>query len=121
MRTASAIVLGAFFIVAGINHFWHPRPYERIVPPQFGNAKLLVQISGAAEILGGALALFPATRTVAAWWLIALLVAVFPANVYMAQHAAAFSRMASPALLWLRLPLQFVLLAWVWWTCRGKP
>lgn len=117
VKTASLAALGLFFIVAGANHFWHPKWYERIVPPSFPSPALLVQISGAAEIAGGIGVLIPALRVYAAIGLIVLLIAVFPANVYMAQHAQLFSRVASPALLWIRLPLQALLIAWVWWTC----
>lgn len=117
IRTAFVVLLALFFIAAGANHFWHPRWYERIVPPWLPAPALLVQISGAAEIAGGIGVLFPAARLYAGIGLIALLVAVFPANVYMAQHAQLFARLASAPLLWLRLPLQAVLVAWVWWTC----
>ena len=117
LKTVSAVVLALFFIVAGANHFWHPKWYERIVPPSLPSPALLVQISGAAEIAGGVGVLVPALRLYAGIGLVLLLIAVFPANVYMAQHAQAFSRVASPALLWIRLPLQAALIAWVWWTC----
>jgi uncharacterized membrane protein len=74
---------------------------------------VMVEISGAAEIMLGVLLLVPATRAVAAWGLIALLVAVFPANVQMALHPETFPEF-SPRSLWLRLPLQAVLIAWAW-------
>ena len=73
----------------------------------------LVAISGYAEVVFGALALLPRWKRLTRWGLIALLLAVFPANVHMAVHAKRYPRIPS-WLLWIRLPLQFVLIAWVW-------
>jgi uncharacterized membrane protein len=105
-------LVGALFVVAGLAHFRSPRAYESIVPPGFGNPHDLVVVSGVCEILGGVGAMLPPTRRVAGWGLILLLLAVFPANVYMAFESDKFK--AIPTwLLYGRLPLQFVLLAWV--------
>ena len=79
----SRTALAAFFSSAGILHFVRPRPYEAIVPPPFPK-KESVAISGVAEIVGGLAVLHPATRRAGRWGLIALLLAVFPANVWMA-------------------------------------
>jgi uncharacterized membrane protein len=116
-KTVAAVVLGAFFVAAGANHFVHPDVYQRIVPPSLPNPALLVVISGAAEIAGGAGILIRATRSAAGIGLIALLLAVFPANVYMAQHPELYRNIASAATLDVRLPFQAVLIAWVWWVC----
>jgi uncharacterized membrane protein len=79
----------------------------------------LVYISGVAEILGGVGVLIPAVRPWAGLWLIALLIAVFPANIYMAVGPKRAALGVAPVWLWLRLPLQLVLIAWVWWATRA--
>ncbi len=117
MKTLSLWLIAATFIGAGVMHFVRPRPFVEIVPPFLPNALLLVYLSGAAEILGGIGVLVPSLRVWAGWGLIALLVAVFPANIYMALAPAKFG--IAPVWLWLRLPLQFVLIAWVWWATRA--
>jgi uncharacterized membrane protein len=94
-------------------HFVKPRDYQRIIPPGFPDPHLLVAISGFCEIAGGLGLLVPPRRRPAGWGLIALLLAVFPANVYMAISPQKFPTI--PAwLLWARLPLQGVLIAWVY-------
>ena len=101
------------FIVAGINHFLHPHFYERIVPPGFPSPQFLVLVSGLAEIAGGLGVLMGRLRRRAGWGLLVLLILIFPANIYMALHPQRFE--ISPWILWTRLPLQVVLMAWVWW------
>jgi len=110
---------GVLFIAAGMLHFLRPAMYQQIVPPQLGHQALLVAISGAAEIAGGVGLLIPATRRAAAYGLIALLVAVFPANVYMATDGARFAKIAPQWALYARLPLQLVVIAWMW-SLRGE-
>jgi len=121
--TAAQRGLAAFFTAAGIMHFVVPRRYEAIVPPYIPYHREVVAISGAAEVAGGLAVIPPATRRpFARWWLIALLVAVFPANVHMALHpeqvrgldAARIPRWA----LWARLPLQPLMVWWVWRATR---
>jgi uncharacterized membrane protein len=114
LRIFSCYVLALLFIGAGLTHFLAPAKFEDIVPPYLPAPQLLVYLSGAAEIAGGGGLLLPATRRWASWGLIALLVAVFPANVYMLQTHGAGLPVPLWAL-WLRLPLQLVLIAWVWW------
>ncbi len=114
-RRVALILLAVFFIAAGINHFLHPAFYVRIVPPWLPAHALLVQISGGCEILGGMGVLVPRLRRYAAIGLIALLVAVFPANVQMAQHPELYADIGSAPLLYIRVPLQIVMIAWVWW------
>jgi uncharacterized membrane protein len=114
-RTRSASALGLFFVAAGVNHFVAPRAYRKIVPPGFGDPGLLVAVSGVAEIAGGLAALVPATRRASGWGLMALLVAVFPANIHMARHPEAVPGLRVPrVLLWLRLPLQPLMVWWAW-------
>jgi uncharacterized membrane protein len=116
MKTISLGLLALIFVAAGVLHFVKPRLFAAIVPPLLPAPLLLVYLSGAAEILGGLGVLVPGLRVWAGWWLIALLLAVFPANVYMALEAEKFG--IAPVWLWLRLPLQFVLIAWVWWATQ---
>jgi len=106
------LLLGAFFLAAGSLHFLKPKPYVAIVPDALPRKRELVYASGVAEIAGGSGVLAPPTRRAAGWWLIATLVAVFPANVNMAVNAERF-RVSEP-LLWARLPVQALLIAWVW-------
>lgn len=116
MKLLSIGLIALMFVGAGVMHFVKPKLFEAIVPPFLPAPLLLVYLSGAAEVLGGLGVLVPGLRVWAGWWLIALLVAVFPANIYMALEAEKFG--ISPALLWLRLPLQLVLIAWVWWATQ---
>src|ERR1043165_3527158 len=109
----SRAVLGLSFFVTGVLHFLRPRVYEAIMPRYLPAHRELVYASGVAEIAGGAGVLHPRTRRSAGLWLIATLVAIFPANVEMAVHAERFRRIPKP-LLWARLPLQGALIAWVW-------
>ena len=85
MRALRALV-GPLFVVAGALHFTRTRWYEAIMPDYLPAHRALVYASGAAEIAGGAGLMVPAARRAAGWWLIATLVAIFPANVWMAQH-----------------------------------
>lgn len=115
-QTAARWVLALFMIVAGVNHFLAPEIYLGMMPVWLPAKEVANLISGAAEIAGGIGLLIPCLRRAAAWGLITLLVAVFPANVHVALqgHMVGFES-ASPALLWLRLPFQAVFIAWVWW------
>ena len=106
-------LFGFLFIVAGISHFRFSGVYMRIVPPLLPYPKLIVQVSGAIEIFLGLLLFVPAWTRLAAWGLIALLIAVFPANIFMTMHPERFAQV--PVwLLWGRLPLQGLLIAWAW-------
>jgi uncharacterized membrane protein len=111
-RTLAAIL----FLGAGTWHFVHPEFYRKIVPPGFPSPKALVAISGVCEIAGGLGLLASRLRRLAGWGLIALLIAVFPANIYMVIDPKRTADATIPLwALWLRLPLQGVLIAWVWW------
>jgi uncharacterized membrane protein len=112
-------VFGAAFIIAGANHFVMTAFYVSIVPPYLPWPLALVIISGLAEIGLGALLLFQRWSALAAWGLIALLIAVFPANLHMALHSYLYP-WAPVAALWLRLPLQAVLIAWAYWHTRPE-
>jgi uncharacterized membrane protein len=113
--TVGRVLLAAIMIVAGILHFVIPKGYVRMIPRALPQPLLLVYISGVAEIAGGAGLLVPQVSRAAAWGLIALLVAVFPANINMAVNRIGLTK-APPKMwmLWARLPLQFLLIYWAW-------
>lgn len=120
-------VMGFLYVLAGVMHFVAPKVYARIVPPQFPRPVLLVYLSGIAEVVLGIGVVIRRTRRPSAWGLIALLLAVFPANVHMARSgmipeavpdwADGIARVA----LWARLPFQVVLMLWAWWYTRVTP
>jgi len=106
-------ILAILFIAAGLAHLLFTPLFAAIVPAWVPAPTLLVQLSGAAEILGGIGLLVPLTQRAAAWGLVLLLVSVLPANLNMALHASRWPSV--PAwLLWLRLPLQIPLIGWAW-------
>lgn len=117
---AGRVILGLIFILAGTLHFIIPDAYLRIMPPTLPAPLLLIDISGAAEILGGIGLLVPFTRHLAAWGLIALLIAVWPANIYTAVAHLPLPVMAGESWMqWLRVPLQLPLIYWAWRYTRG--
>ena len=113
--TWSRRLLAVVFGTAGALHFLRPGMYEQIMPEYLPARHELVLASGAAEIAGAVMVVFPRTRWLGGLWLAATLVAVFPANVHMAVHPDRYPSLA-PVLLWGRLPLQGLL---VWWTLRA--
>jgi uncharacterized membrane protein len=117
----AVVVAAVFYIAARSLHFIRPEPYLRIMPPYIPSHVSLVRISGACEILGGLGLLVPATRRPAAWGLVALLIAVFPANLYMAMHPVdAGAASIVPVVRWGRLPLQALLIWWLMWCTRPR-
>jgi len=103
------LLVGPLFVLAGSLHFTHTRFYVRIMPPYLPAHRALVYASGIAEIAGGAALLHPRSRRAAGWWLIATLVAIFPANVHMALHPGEYEDVpGGRAALWARLPFQGV-------------
>ncbi len=112
-------LLAAFVISAGVGHFLWPEPFVRIVPDYLPNPLLLVYVSGFFEILGGIGLLIPKVARWAAWGLIALFIAVLPANVYMAMNNIPLGDTIVPNyVLWARLPAQLLLILWAWWYTR---
>lgn len=117
-------VMGVVYIFAGVMHFVAPKAYVQIIPPVFPRPLELVYLSGVAEIVLGIGVLIPQTRRRAAWGLVLLLLAIFPANVYMAtsdvviEGAPEFIQNPSETARWARLPLQAVLILWAWWYTR---
>jgi uncharacterized membrane protein len=112
---AGRVALAILFVIAGVMHFIIPQPYLRIMPPWLPAPSTLINMSGAAEILGGFGLLLPATRRLAAWGLVALLIAVLPANIYTATAHLPLPGLAGKG--WLqgaRIPLQAPLIYWAW-------
>jgi uncharacterized membrane protein len=110
-------LLAIFFISAGVNHFVNPGFYLKIMPPYLPWHLALIYISGLAELVLGIILPIPKLRILAGWGIIALLIAVFPANIHMALNPELFSDI-NPIALWIRLPLQGVLIAWAYWYTR---
>ena len=104
-------------------HFVIPRSYEAIMPPYVPRHREAVAVSGAAEIAGGLIVLHPRSRRFAGLWLVALLTAVFPANVHMALHPDQIRGLDLDRVprwaLWARLPLQPLVMLWAWRATRG--
>ena len=112
------ILFAAIFIIAGPLHFVYTPIYMRAMPPYLPAHRLLVLVSGVFEFLGGVGLLYPPTRRYAAWGLVALLIAVEPANLQMAVDHARWRSFPEWAL-WLRVPLQLPLIWWAWLCGRG--
>jgi uncharacterized membrane protein len=114
---AMKVLMAMLYIAAGINHFLNPQLYLRIMPPYLPWPMFLQYLAGFFEIVFGVLLLFPKYTRLAAWGVIVLLIAVYPANIHMAVNSHLYPDW--PAwLYWVRLPLQFVLIAWAWWYTR---
>jgi len=120
MPRLSLIIISLFFAVGGIAHFVSMDSFIKIMPDYMGYHKELVIISGVFEILGAIGILIPRTRKFAGYGLILLSIAVFPANINMALHADKFADI-SQTLLYIRLPLQLVIIGFIWWAIRPRP
>ena len=114
IRLLSIIIMSIFYVSVGVNHFTIPEWFLQIVPPRLPYKLELVYISGFLEIILGVMFLIPATRFYAAWGLILLLIAVYPANIYLAQTNGAAMN-TTPLVAWGRLPFQFVFIALAYW------
>jgi uncharacterized membrane protein len=122
MRVALRWLLGGLMVLAGINHFLDPGVYAAMIPKALPAPFALVYVSGVAEVVVGAGLLVPATQRLAAWGLVAVLVAVFPANINMAVNRLPLGDTVLPEwALWARLPLQFLLIFWAWRYTRPLP
>ena len=120
LRQGLKYLMAAFYVLAGVNHFLNPAVYLKIMPPYLPWHRALVEVSGVCEIALGVLLLVPRFTRWAAWGLIALLIAVFPANLHMAIHPELYPEIPAAAL-WARLPLQAVLIAWAYVYTRPEP
>lgn len=120
LKRFALILLALFFVVAGANHFINPDFYLRMMPPWLPAHEALNDVSGFFEVLGGVGVLIPATRRYAGWGLVALLVAIFPANIHMAMNPGDFPELSKP-ILYSRLPFQLAFIGWVYWaTIAGR-
>lgn len=110
-------VMAILYAFAGFNHLLNPDFYIAIMPPGLPNPEWLNLLSGLAEIVLGVFILEPRVRVYAAWGIIALLIAVFPANVYVALENVGFDGpgTGNPAFNWIRLPFQGLFAVWAWW------
>lgn len=114
MKRAGLYLMAAFYAAAGVNHFVNPGFYLKVMPPYLPAPELLNWLSGAIEIALALLLLIPRTRRLAAFGIIALLVAIFPVHVYMWQARDGAFADYDRTLLLLRMPFQLVFLAWAW-------
>lgn len=117
VKTISMYLMGILYILAGVNHFLMPEVYIAIMPPYMEWHKELVFLSGLIEIALGALLFLPQYRKIASWGIILLLIAVFPANIYLAQTNGEPLGISAAAA-WGRLPIQALLILWAWWYTR---
>ena len=113
MKNLLLYVMAIVYVAAGLNHFINPKFYTRIMPPWLPHPLMLVNISGVCEIAFALLLIPAATRTIGAWLIILLLIAVFPANIQMSVNYWKYHNPYFWVTL-LRLPLQFVLIWWAW-------
>jgi uncharacterized membrane protein len=114
------ILLGVFMILAGVRHFTHPDFYLQLMPPYIPAHKLMVDLSGVAEVVLGIGLLVPHAMIsrLSAWGIIALLIAIFPANIHVYLHREEIFPDVPAALHLIRLPLQGLLILWAWWFTR---
>jgi uncharacterized membrane protein len=119
MRDIFKWLFGTLFALAGANHFIHTDFYVSIMPAYLPWPMALVFVSGAMEMVLGVSLFFRQVEKLAAWGAIALIIAVTPANIQMAIHPELYPAY-SPSVLWARLPLQFVLIAWAFWFTRPR-
>jgi len=119
LKTILKYLLVVFFVGAGVYHFVNPDFYIRIMPPYLPWHRELVYLSGIFEVVLGVMVLIPRYLRLAGWGLIALLIAVYPANIHMAVNSHLYPEVPASFHL-IRLPLQFVFIAWVWWVCLSK-
>jgi uncharacterized membrane protein len=114
LRRAARMLLAVLLVGQGINHFVMTDTFVRMIPPWLPWPRLLVHLSGVAELGLGLLLSSPRTRRLAVLGIVSLFVAIFPANLHMALHPEEWPELPEAAL-WARLPLQGVLIAWAWW------
>ena len=120
-KTILCWLLGVFYAAAGVMHFIKPDAYLPMMPPYLPLHLELIYLSGVAEIVGGVGVLLPRWRSAAGLWVIAVLIAVFPANLHMALNWISPPGLeASQTALWLRLPMQGVFIIWAWWATRPE-
>jgi uncharacterized membrane protein len=120
-KTVLLWTMGIFYVAAGVMHFVRPDFYAPMMPPYLPAHLALIYLSGLAEVVLGLAVLLPATRPLAAWGLILLLIAIFPANIHIALNNVPVFGAKEGAGIWnfVRLPVQGLLIAWAWWYTRS--
>ena len=112
------LLMAAFYVFAGVNHFLDPAFYLNIMPPYIPAHGAAVALSGVAELLLGAALLWPRSQRLAAWGIVAILIAFLPVHVHMLANSQLYPE-TSVLALWLRFPMQGTLVAWAYWYTRG--
>lgn len=124
LKRYSLWAMSAAYVLAGFNHLVHPQFYLAIMPPDLPSPEWLNLLSGLAEIVLGVYLLEPRVRSLAAWGIVALLIAVFPANLYVATQnlglPGGLPGTGNAVVNWLRLPIQALLIVWAWWYTRPE-
>ncbi|RKR85039.1 putative membrane protein [Mucilaginibacter gracilis] len=117
IKTTCLVIMIIAYIFAGANHFRSPDGYIKIIPPYLPYPQLLNMLAGVFEITFALMLIFPATRQLAAWGIILMLIAFMPVHIYMLQNAPMKmgGLTVTRAIALIRLPLQAVLIAWAWW------
>ncbi|MBW4890974.1 DoxX family protein [Mucilaginibacter sp. HMF5004] len=117
IKKTGLVILVLFYLLAGMNHFRMPGTYVRIIPSYLPNPALLNILSGICEIVFAVLYIFPATRQLAAWGIMAMLIAFLPVHIDMILHAPVMlgNFKVTPLIAWLRIPLQALFILWAWW------
>jgi uncharacterized membrane protein len=121
IKTNLRIMLSIGMVIIGVMHFVSPEPFVAIVPNGLPHPLAFVYGSGLIEVIAGAGLFFPAVSQISAWTLILLYVCVFPANWYQAVHNISVAGLPhDPPLIWLRIPMQALLIAWAYWLTRDE-
>ncbi len=115
LQTLSLYAIAAMFTAAGVAHFVKPDVFVPLVPSYLPAPKLLVYVSGVFEVLGGLGVLLSSVRVYAGWGLIAMLAVFLVVHIYMVRDPDGRFEALPTWMLWVRIPLQFVLMAWVYW------
>lgn len=113
MDQSGIYIMGSMYIFAGLMHFIKPKAYMKIMPKYIPYHLTMVYVSGICEMLFGTLLFSPQTQSIGAWGIIATLIAVFPANIYMLTSYKG-KRLWYKIALWLRLPIQLLLISWAY-------
>ncbi len=123
-KTPLMVLMSFLYIGIGFQHLMSPQMFVAIIPPDLPNPEWLNVLSGLAEIVLGVFLLEPRTRVLAAWGIIALLIAVFPANLYVAMENVGLPGgepgTGNAVANWVRIPFQALFLLWAWWYTRPE-
>jgi uncharacterized membrane protein len=118
IKTGFQYLLAVFFIFGGVMHFVNPEFYLPMMPPYIPAHEFMVMLSGVTEIVAGIMLAIPKTTKAGAWFIIAHLVIFFSVHIYMIQEAATEFSDVPLAALWIRIPVQFLFIAWAFWFTR---